>query len=343
MNASEATLLDFLKTTSYALKSDGTIQAFGPSKHIPHIRIQLFLALMRLGKLKHLAHIPLQPYLFALLMLHKKWLVTLRHQFFPKPLKISDFKSKYELSLYIKMGGGSHWEFLQDSDLMRLPYDLSTLTSVHSCIISRNCHKASKKISTLPNLNHLSFHCSKICIDFCSLEKEKNTEAIQILDVSFSDITPSVLESILQLCPDIHTLYICGTPHLKALPKLVQERNIKIYAFASACCTPDTNQDFKVRTLLFSRDEGNQHQGLNLLKSLADNQSHATVRIEDQSDPYHSRHLYEGFTHCKFIFATREFSYSLEYLFFDLDLNWPTTLRRMRSIVKNLLSTNQDF
>ena len=68
MQASEAELQDTLKIIPHTLQSNGRLQVFGTSKNRPHIKIQIFLTLLRLGKLSDGSHIQLQSYLFALLM-----------------------------------------------------------------------------------------------------------------------------------------------------------------------------------------------------------------------------------------------------------------------------------
>ena len=305
MQSSEKELQDLLSSTPYSIKSNGILQVYGSAKHIPHIRIQVFLSLLRLGKLDPIPHFQLQPYLFALLMLHPRWIEPLCHKFFSKNAAISDFDSKYELSLYIKMGGGAHWTVLRDSDLLLLPNDLSSLVGVNRCVISRNWSMVSTKLSTLPNPFSLiyfsnkktsikidSLRCSqvtlynvklvgdlpvdlkKISCPFSfgwtngsdSLTKPNNTENIEVLDVSLSNIAESNLDNLLKIYPNVHTLYICGTPNLQTLPKIVRERGIKIYAFASTCCTPDTNYDVKIRTLLFGRAEESKVQGKEVRK-----------------------------------------------------------------------------
>jgi hypothetical protein len=352
MQSSEQELQKLLSSTPYALKSNGILQVFGQAKHIPHIRIQVFLSLLRLGKLDPIPDIQLQPYLFALLMLHSKWLEPLCHKFFPKKPAVSDFDSQYELSLYLKMGGGTHWTVLRDSDFLLLPNDLSKLVGIKHCIISKNWNVVSKKLSTLPNPFSLvyfsnkktsiqldSLRCSKatfynvklvgkLPIDLKQLSypfsfgwkngsspltKLKNTEYIEVLDVGLSDISESNLDGLLQMYPNVHTLYICGTPNLYTLPKIVREREIKIYAFASACCTPDTNYDAKIRTLLFGKAEESKVQGKELLEALGIEETPSTVRIKGQDEPYQCSSLYEGFIDCQSTLHNRpRLNYSYE-------------------------------
>ena len=109
----------FLSSIPYAFKKNGIIQVYGQAQHLPHIRLQVFLALMRQGKISR--KIKLQPYLYALIVLHVDWLRPLRRYFFPKSLALTKDVSKIKVALYLKMGGGYTWTSLREEQLGLLP------------------------------------------------------------------------------------------------------------------------------------------------------------------------------------------------------------------------------
>ena len=152
MQVSEAELQKLLHSTPHKFKSNGILQIFGEKRHIPHIKIQIFLALMRLKNLEDVPYLQFQPYLFALLLLHKKWLEPLREKFYPEECSIDRFSSKYELALYMKMGGGQHWTTLNERDIIALPNDLSGLLNITSCYLSKSFRLSKQRDTFLHTL-----------------------------------------------------------------------------------------------------------------------------------------------------------------------------------------------
>lgn len=330
MALSHDELRNFLTQTPYSIQSHGVLRVFGQAQYIPHIKLQVFLALMRLNKLT--SPIKLQPYLFPIIMLHPKWLQSIRPILFPEEPKNPIELSAIEVEIYLKMGGGTHWKTLDSKDLSVLPCDLSGLTGVQSCTVYKKYLDAVEQLNSIPSpfeltyigkhqeeirlhpelrlsrikmLNvtfsgsipkettHLHLHFSSITN--LNIEKETNLE---VLDISYSKhdsyVLNSILLKILLKSPKLKKLYICGTK-IETLPDMCKDMSLEIYSFASPCSEKESQADIKLRTLLFGKDKESYIQG----KELIDAMRNIPSRIQGETCTIYGMPLAEGFAHSK--------------------------------------------